>query len=125
MGLSYHEAADTIGKQNGSGKLAEMIRLIKQRDSAEDSAKLLKNHKKLYERHSKSRNKIAHGRCAGYLLADENYIVFTIFERVGDENLAVDAVPIDEMERATKWGEAFSAFIFQMLNRLDGEKAEK
>ena len=123
MGLPYHEAADTIGKQNGSGKLAEMIRLIKQRDSAEDAAKFLKKHIKLYERHSKSRNKIAHGHCAGYLLADENYVVFAIFERVAEENLAVDAVPVEEMERATKWGEAFAAFIDQMLNRLDGEEA--
>ena len=74
MGLPYHEAADTIGKQNGSGKLAEMIRLIKQRDSAEDAAKFLKKHKKFYERHSKSRNKIAHGHCAGYPCRGEGKI---------------------------------------------------
>ena len=52
MELPYHVAADTIGKQSGSGKLAEMFRLIKQRDSAEEAIKFLKKHKKLYERHS-------------------------------------------------------------------------
>ncbi|MGR3793695.1 hypothetical protein [Vannielia sp. SX4] len=121
MGVSYHEAADTIGKQSGSGKLAEMIRLINQQDSAEEASKFLKKHKKLYERHSKPRNKIAHGHCAGYLVADDNYVLFAIFERVGSDNVAVDAVPIEEMERATKWGTAFGAFIVRMIERLDGE----
>ena len=48
-------------------------------------------------------------------------MVFAIFERVGDQSLTLDAVPVDEMERATKWGAEFAAFIVQMLNRLDGE----
>lgn len=65
---------------------------------------------------------IAHGHCAGYLTADETFVVFAIFERVGEENLAVEAVPIEEMERAVKWCETFAAFIVQMLNRLDGEE---
>ncbi|WP_132694304.1 hypothetical protein [Rhodovulum steppense] len=123
MGLPYHEAADTIGKQSGSGKLAEAIRLIKEGGPAEEAVNFLKKHKKSYERHSKSRNKIAHGHCAGYLTADENFVVFAIFERVGNENLAVDAVPVEEMKRATKWGEAFTSFIVQMLDRLDSEEA--
>ena len=121
MQVPYHEAADLIGKQSGSGKLAEMIRLIKQFDSAEKATKFLKNHKRLYERHSKPRNKIAHGHCAGYLLADDNFVVFAIFERNGQEGLTVDAVPVEEMERATKWGEAFTTFIVNMLNRIDSE----
>ncbi|MCC5975206.1 MAG: hypothetical protein JJT81_14295 [Rubellimicrobium sp.] len=117
MRLPYHEAADTIGKQGGSGKLAEMIRLIRQSDSAKDAVKFLKKHKNLYERYSKPRNRIAHGHCAGYLLADENYVVFVVFERVGHEDLAVDAVPVEEMERATRWGKEFAAFIVQMGRR--------
>jgi len=55
-------------------------------------------------------------------LADDNYVVFAIFERTGQEGLAVDAIPVEEMERATKWGEAFTTFIVNMLNRLDGEE---
>tara|TARA_R110002124_G_scaffold270245_1_gene438642 strand:- start:605 stop:1165 length:561 start_codon:yes stop_codon:yes gene_type:complete len=125
MEVPYHEAADTIGKQSGSGKLAEMIRLIRQLNSAEKATKFLKKHKKLYERHSKPRNKIAHGHCAGYLLADENFVVFALFERTGEDGLTVDAVPIEEMERATKWGEAFKTFILDMLNRLDSEDQQK
>lgn len=53
-------------------------------------------------------------------MADESYVVFTIFERV-DEGMAVDAVPIEEMERATKWGNAFASVIMQILDRLDPE----
>jgi hypothetical protein len=122
MQVPYHEAADTIGKQSGSGKLHEMIRLIKQLDSAEKATKFLKQHKKLYERHSKPRNKIAHGHCAGYLLADDSFVVFALFERTGEQGLTVDAVPVEEMERATKWGAAFATFILNMLNRLDSEE---
>ncbi|MCZ7675927.1 MAG: hypothetical protein M5U35_08725 [Roseovarius sp.] len=121
MGLPYHKAADTIGKQSGSGKLAEMIRLIKRRDSTEEATKLLKKHKKLYERYSKPRNKIAHGHCVGYLSADDSFVVFAIFERTGEENLAVDAVSVEEMKSATKWGEGFKTFIIEMLDRLDSE----
>lgn len=124
MGLQYHEAADTIGRKKGSLKFLEMCDLIKQDDfdgEAAKAVKFLKKHKKLYERHSKPRNKIAHGHCAGYLLADDNFVVFAIFERTGEEGLAVDAVPVEEMERATKWGEAFTTFILNLLNRLDSE----
>lgn len=46
MELPYHEAADTIGKQSGSGKLHKMIRLIKQRDSAGEATKFLKKAQK-------------------------------------------------------------------------------
>ena len=118
MGKPYHETADLIGKQNGSAKLAEITRLIKGHAAAEATVKFLKRHKKNYEKYSVPRNRIAHGRCAGYLTRDENYIVFLVFERVGERDLAVDAVPLEELVRARRWGEAFTAWIFQALERL-------
>ncbi|KCV83590.1 hypothetical protein ATO10_02480 [Actibacterium atlanticum] len=121
MGVSYSEAADTIGKKSGSGKLAEMIRLIKDRESAREFSNFLKRHKRQYERHSVLRNRIAHGHCAGYLLADDNYVIFAMFERHGDTNMAVDAVPVEEMERATKWGKALAEFIMRTIDKLDDE----
>ncbi|KAF0170318.1 MAG: hypothetical protein FD162_3584 [Rhodobacteraceae bacterium] len=120
MNLPLHEAADEIGKQNGSAKLAEVIKIISQVEAGKNFAKLLRKHKKTYEKYSKPRNKIAHGHCAGYLLCDENYVVFAVFERVaGSENMAADAVPVEEMERATKWGGMFAAWIMNLLSGLE------
>lgn len=123
MRVPYHEAADVIGKQSGSGKLAETIRMIKTESSEVKAVKFLKSYKKEYERHSKPRNRIAHGHCPGYLLADENYVVFAIFERVGIDGLAIEAVPVEEIERATKWGNAFTSLIFTTLNKLEEQEA--
>lgn len=123
MGVPDHEAADIIGKQSGSGKLAETIRLMKSGSADEKAVKFLKKNKTAYERHSKPRNRISHGHCAGYLSADENYVVFAIFERVGSDNLAVEAIPTDEMERATQWGKAFTSFIFTLLANLEKQHA--
>lgn len=120
LNLPLHEAADEIGKQNGSAKLAEVIKIISQVEAGKNFAKLLRKHKKTYEKYSKPRNKIAHGHCAGYLLCDENYVVFAVFERVaGSENMAADAVPVEEMERATKWGGMFAAWIMNLLSGLE------
>lgn len=125
LNLPLHEAADQIGKQNGSAKLAEVIKIVSQAEAGEKFAKLLRKHKKTYEKYSKERNKIAHGHCAGYLLCDENYIVFAVFERVaGGESMATDAVPIEVMERATKWGEMFGAWIMNLLSGLEQSSGE-
>lgn len=71
LNLPLHEAADEIGKQNGSAKLAEVIKIISQVEAGKNFSKLLRKHKKTYEKYSKPRNKIAHGHCPGYLLCDE------------------------------------------------------
>lgn len=124
LNLPLQEAADEIGKQNGSAKLAEVIRIISQLDAGKAFANQLRRHKKTYEKYSKPRNRIAHGHCAGYLTSDENYVIFAVFERVDIEYLAADAVPIEEMERATKWGQMFAAWLLRILERLDSESAQ-
>lgn len=120
LNLPLHEAADEVGKKNGSAKLAEVIGAISQVEAGKNFAKRLRKHKKTYEKHSKPRNKIAHGHCAGYLLSNEKYVVFAVFERVaGSEDMAVDAVSIEEMERATEWGGKFATWIMNLLTSLE------
>lgn len=122
MGKPYHEAADLIGRQRGSCKLSAMIKLLRRYQTAGPIVTFLKKHKRKFEKFSVPRNRIAHARCAGYLASDENYIVFLVFERDGDNGMAVEAVPLDELERARRWGEAFSVWIIQTLDKLSPTK---
>ena len=81
----------------------------------------MKKHKRDYERHSGVRNRIAHSHCAGVWARDRDFIVFAAFEKVADNELAVDLVPIQEMQRATRWGRAMTAWAMKIV---DAPRAE-
>ncbi len=119
-GLPMPVGAEEMGKLPGSAKIEEMIKRLKESPTGIDAAKVLKKHKKTYEKFSVTRNKIAHSHCAGYSLENDDYIIFAVFERVGEDNLAVDAVPIDQMKRATNWGQEFTSVLLKMIDKTEG-----
>lgn len=119
MGVSMYEGAQRIGKLKGSKKFHEMIKIVRQVDGAEAAFKLLKKHKKNYEKYTKPRDRIAHSHCAGYWSKDEDYVVFATFDRAGQERLAIDLVPIDEMQRATDWAKSFVKFALGIVDSTE------
>jgi hypothetical protein len=83
---------------------------------APDAARMIKKHKKNYEHHSRPRNRIAHSHCAGVWTRDREFIVFQTFEKVGENELALDAIPLEVMQSATEWGREMTALALRLAD---------
>jgi len=119
LGVPMHLGAEEFGKRPGSAKFAEMIKLLRETEGAEKLVKLLRKSKKEYEKFSTPRDRIAHSHCAGIWTKDDDYVVFATFDRFGEEGLAIDAVPIDEMRRATIWAQEFRKFALRIVDKTE------
>ncbi len=115
-GLPLDQGAELIGRRPNSAKLAEVCKVLRNAPGGADAARTMKKHKKNYELHSRPRNRIAHSRCAGVWTRDRDFIVFAPFEKVEHNALAVDAVPIQEMKRATECGLALAAWALKIVD---------
>ncbi len=116
LGVSFVQGAELIGRVSGSAKLAEVVKIIRDVPNGADAARNLRKHKKNYERYSIPRNRIAHSKCVGIWTRNKDFIVFAVFEKVDDNLLALDAIPIQEMQRATRWGKAMTALALKIAD---------
>ncbi len=121
QGLPLDQGAELIGRLSSSRKLEEVCKVFRNTPGGADAARIMKKHKKNYELHSRPRNRIAHSRCVGVWTRDRDFIVFATFEKVGDNELAVDATPIQEMQRATRWGRAMRDMALKLADALSAE----
>jgi hypothetical protein len=119
LNRSMTEGAKDFGKVSGTRKFHLIISELKKREECEPVVTSVKRHKKSYKKHSSPRDKIAHGHCAGFSKDDPDYVIFAKFEKAGDDTLAMDAVPLDEMKRAIRWGEAFVKAGLKIVDRFD------
>ncbi|MEL6828825.1 MAG: hypothetical protein AAFO63_01685, partial [Pseudomonadota bacterium] len=117
-GEELYQATDRLQKLNGSMKILEVVRLLESSRRTHEYAKAFKKQKKRYEKHCKPRNRIAHAHCAGYLKNDDQYVVFAVAERAGDTNLAIEAIPVEQMKAATKYGRTLTAFSVQTSEKI-------
>ncbi len=118
-GEALHEAADRMGKLKGSMKILEIVAILESSELTVDMAKKFKKLKKRYEKHSKPRDRIAHAHCPGYLLSDDQYIVFAVTEREGEEHMAVEAIPLQDMVSAIIFGRMLTTFAVQTAESFD------
>lgn len=118
LNVPLDEGAEIIGKTSGSARLDTVRRVLREAPGGIDAARMMKRHKKNYERHSFIRNRIAHAHCAGVWRRDRNFVLFAAFEKVGDGALAFDAIPIDEMQRATRWGWAMRNLAIKLTQAI-------
>lgn len=116
LGLPLVQGAELIGRESGSAKLAKAVQILRDAPNAEGATSFLRKHKKMYERFSKPRNRIAHSNCIGVWPQDRKFVVFAVFEKVDDNSLALEAIPIQEMQRATRWGKAMTALALKIAN---------
>ena len=110
-------------KVKGTAKILEIARLLEEHDRESQIAKNFRKLKKRYEKHSRPRNRIAHGHCAGYLLADEQYLVFAVAEPEGEDQMVAEAIPVEEIIAAKRFGETLTAFAAQTAERLCATRA--
>ena len=109
LGVPLDQGAELIGGRPSSGKLAEVVKFLRNAPGGAEPARIMKKYKKQYERHAGTRNFIAHSDCKGVWTLDRNYIVFMKFEKVETNELAIYAISIEEMQRATRWGRRMKA----------------
>ncbi len=121
LGGPFIQGAELIGRAPGSAKLAEVVKIVRDAPNGADAARNLRKHKKNYERYSIPRNRIAHSKCVGIWTRNRDFIVFAAFEKVGDNALALDAIPIQEMQRATRWGRAMRDMALKLADALSAE----
>lgn len=82
-----------------------------------EQAKVLRALKKDYEAHSRVRNLLAHAACAGMLKANPPRLVFLPFEAEGGfGKLAIEVVPLIELEKSIRWGARLERNIITMLD---------
>ncbi len=119
--LPLDQGAELIGKLPSSAKLAEVCKVLRNAPGGTDAARIMKKHMKSYELHSRPRNRIAHSRCVGVWTRNRDFIVFATFQKVADNELAVDLIPIQEMQRATRWGRAMRDMVLKLVDALSPE----
>jgi hypothetical protein len=117
--VPLHEGAQQIGKLPNPAKLTEVRNVLQNAPGGADAARIMEKHEKAYEVHSFPRNRIAHSRCAGIWTRDRDIIVFLTFETVGDNELALDRIPIEVMKRATRWGRAMTDMALKLADALE------
>ncbi|WP_093445887.1 hypothetical protein [Pseudooceanicola nitratireducens] len=122
-GEDLHATASRLMKVKGTAKILEIARLLEEHDRESQIAKNFRKLKKRYEKHSRPRNRIAHGHCAGYLLADEQYLVFAVAEPEGEDQMVAEAIPVEEIIAAKRFGETLTAFAAQTAERLCATRA--
>lgn len=120
-GLPLDQGAELIGRLPSSAKLAKVCKVLRNTPGGADAARIMNKHKKNYELHSRPRNRIAHSRCAGVWTQNRDVIVFATFEKVADNKLAVDLIPMQEMQRATRWGRAMRDMALKLADAPSAE----
>jgi len=118
-----NNAASRLSKVKGTAKLLEIARILEENEQDSQIAKNFRRLKKRYEKHSKPRNRIAHAHCAGYLLGDEQYLVFAVAEPDGVDRMVVEAIPVEEIIAATEYGQTLTAFASQTAEKLWSARA--
>ena len=118
-GVPMADGAEKFGRIPGSEKLQRLFKAVREHPEGKNAARQIRKHKKAYELHSFPRNRIAHSKCLGIKRVDRDFIVFAAFEKYGVDELIIDAIPIQMMERATRWGKAMTGLALKLVDQID------
>lgn len=122
VGVKFELRADKtailLGRSDAQSKLAKLQRLYSL-EGATQFVATIKAIKKSYEKHVRPRNTVAHASCRGCLKSEPDRIIFASYEAVKLDQLAIDAIPIEVMERSTAWANLLSERVEKIINILD------
>jgi hypothetical protein len=88
-----------------------------------ETASTIKRYKKIYKAFSVIRNRIAHSHCLGIWTVDRDFIVFALFQKVGNNQLAIQTVPIQNMQKAIAFGTDMNAKVMEVVKVICPEMA--
>jgi hypothetical protein len=115
-GVPLHEGAQQIRKLNNPAKLTEVRKILRDAPGGADAARIMEKHEENYELHSFPRNRIAHSHCAGVSTRDRDVILFLTFAKAGDNELALNRIPIEVMKLATSWGQGMTDLALKLAD---------
>ncbi len=118
LNMPLVEGAETVGKMPATSKFRKIFEMLRDSPNGEDAARKVKSHKRSYEKHSLIRKPIAHSKCLGAKSTDKDFILFAAFEKHGENGLAVDAVPVQEIYRATLWGREMTKVAMAIVENI-------
>ncbi|MBB5985799.1 hypothetical protein [Sphingobium lignivorans] len=116
LNVGMSDGADLIGRMPASAVLAQIRKAAAANSASLEVLKLIRGHRRQYDKHAKPRNLIAHSKCVGYWIVDPNYLVFTSFEKTAEGELAVDRTPLEEMRRSHRWALAMTAMAMRIVD---------
>ncbi|HEX8401109.1 MAG TPA: hypothetical protein VF628_05340 [Allosphingosinicella sp.] len=123
FGLRPDKTAILLGRSDAQSKLLKLQRLYAM-EGADQLVPQIRAIRKSYEKQVAPRNTMAHASCRGCLKSEPDRIVFAAFEAVKLGEPAIDAVPIEVMERSTRWANLLSERVEKIINVLDPLPAE-
>jgi hypothetical protein len=121
-GLPFHEGAEQIGAMPASAEFAEFSKAMRWAGFPE-TASTIKRYKKVYEAFSVIRNRIAHSHCLGIWTVDRDFIVFALFQKIGNNQLAIQSIPIQNMQKAIAFGTDMNAKVMEVVKVICPEMA--
>lgn len=118
FGVRADKAAILLGRSDAQSKLLKLQRLYAL-EGADQVVAQIRAIRKSYEKQVAPRNIVAHASCRGCLRSEPDRIVFAAYEAVKLGELAIDAVPIEVMERSTRWAHLLAQRVEQITNELE------
>lgn len=110
--------ADALEKKNASGRLNEVIKLLREQpetESLENILTILKKSKKKLRKFGKIRDHLAHSKLVGWSNERQEFLLFIKFERVGKNGLAQYEIHIQDFRYALSWGSEFDDWLRKMI----------
>lgn len=117
-GFPLPKGVDEFGSLPTWMKFKRIIEVGNEDPAGRLIAKFFRRHKKQYEKHSLPRDRIAHANCVGIWTKQPDYIVFLPFQLTSDGDMAIDRVPIAQMQRAIRWGTWMHDVTDRIINRI-------
>lgn len=68
-----------------------------------------------------ARNVVAHASCRGTLKSEPGRIIFASYEAVKLGELAIDSIPVEVMDRSTRWAHLLAERVEKLMRQLRGE----
>ncbi len=118
FGLAPDKTAILLGRSDAQSKLLKLQRLYAM-EGADELVPTIRAIRKSYAKQVSPRNTVAHASCRGFLKSESDRIVFAAFEAVKLGELAIDTIPIEVMERSTRWANLLSERVEKIINILD------
>ena len=120
-GMPLDVGAREFSTVRSSAKLQMVCQALGNVPGGAEAARILRKHKKQLERHARPRNRIAHSNCKGVWTMDPDFVVFLPFERFADGELVCEAIPIQEMQRAFRWGRGMTDLALKLEAAISSE----
>jgi hypothetical protein len=117
FGVRDDYVAILLGRADSQAKLSRLQKLYTLEGDQEMAAEI-RRMRKAHDKHVTSRNTVAHSSFRGSLKREPDRLIFAVYEVAQLGELSIHAVPIEEMDRSTKWAHRLAERIEKIMAEL-------